>query len=75
VDPACDLVIAWTFLKDRAQDIFIRETVLDEDTWLRVKAWVLWKTTFEFCQIPDKNSPEALIQKRIIEDVIYGRKK
>jgi aminoglycoside phosphotransferase (APT) family kinase protein len=71
-DPACDLVIAWTFLKDNARDIFIREMALDEGTWLRAKAWVLWKATFELCQIADKNSLEALIQKRIIEDVIYG---
>ncbi len=69
-DPACDLVIAWTFLKDNARDIFIREMALNEDTWLRAKAWALWKATFELCQIADKNSPEALIQKRIIEEVI-----
>ena len=50
-DPACDLVVAWTFLNE--------------------KACALWKATFELCQIADKNSPEALIQKRIIEDVIY----
>lgn len=71
-DPACDLVIAWTFLKDSARDIFIREMALDEDTWLRAKAWALWKATFELCQIADKNSPEALIQKKIIQDVIDG---
>jgi len=69
-DPACDLVIAWTFLKDNARDIFIREMALNEDTWLRAKAWALWKATFELCQIADKNSPEALIQKRIIEEAI-----
>lgn len=69
-DPSCDLVIAWTFLKDSARDIFIREMALDEDTWLRAKAWALWKATFELCQIADKNSAEACIQKRIIEDVI-----
>lgn len=69
-DPACDLVIAWTFLKDSARDIFIREMALDEDTWLRAKAWALWKATFELCQIVDKNSPEGIIQKRIIGDVI-----
>jgi aminoglycoside phosphotransferase (APT) family kinase protein len=71
-DPACDLVIAWTFLKDSARDIFIREMALDEDTWLRAKAWALWKATFELCQIADKNSSEALVQKKIIQDVIYG---
>ena len=54
---ACDLVIAWTYLSGKARDIFIREMALDEDTWLR--AWVLWKATFELCQMADKNSPEA----------------
>jgi aminoglycoside phosphotransferase (APT) family kinase protein len=60
-DPACDLVIAWTFLNGKARDIFVQEMDLDEDTWLRAKAWALWKATFELCQIADKNSPEALI--------------
>lgn len=71
-DPACDLVIAWTFLNGKARDIFFQEMDLDEDTWLRAKAWTIWKATFELCQIADKNNPEALIQQRIIEDVTYG---
>ena len=70
-DPACDLMIAWTFLKNNARHIFIRNMALDEDTWLRAKAWALWKATFELCQIANKNSDEALIQKRIIEEVIF----
>ena len=37
-DPACDLVIAWTFLNGKARDIFVQEMDLDEDTWLRAKA-------------------------------------
>jgi aminoglycoside phosphotransferase (APT) family kinase protein len=68
-DPACDLVIAWTFLQGKARKIFVHEMALDEDTWLRAKAWALWKATFELCQIQDKNSPEAFVQKRIIEEV------
>ncbi|MCX7114309.1 MAG: aminoglycoside phosphotransferase family protein [Gammaproteobacteria bacterium] len=71
-DPACDLVIAWTFLNGKARDIFVQEMNLDENTWLRARAWALWKATFQLCQIADKKSPEALIQKRIIEDVIHG---
>ncbi len=70
-DPACDLVIAWTFLKGKAREIFIQEMDLDEHTWLRAKAWTLWKATFELCQIADKNSTEALIQKKIIDDVMH----
>lgn len=68
-DPACDLVITWTFLKAKARDVFIREIALDDDTWLRAKAWALWKATFELCEMADQNVPEALVHKRIIEEV------
>lgn len=66
-DPASDLVIAWTYLKGKARDIFVSAMGLDDDTWLRAKAWALWKATFELCNIADKNSSEALLQKQIIE--------
>jgi aminoglycoside phosphotransferase (APT) family kinase protein len=69
-DPACDLVIAWTYLSSRARDVFVTKMCLDNDTWLRARAWVLWKATFELCNIADKNSPEALFQKKIIDEVI-----
>lgn len=49
-DPACDLVIAWTFFKYEAREIFMREMNLDNDTWLRAKAWALWKATYELCE-------------------------
>ena len=69
-DPACDLVIAWTFLKGKAREIFVRETDLDSDTWARTRAWALWKATFELCQIENKNSAGADFQKLIIQDVL-----
>jgi aminoglycoside phosphotransferase (APT) family kinase protein len=71
-DPACDLVIAWTYLSGKARETFISEMDMDVDTWLRVGAWALWKATFELCQIADKNSPEADLQKRIIYEVMNG---
>lgn len=71
-DPACDLVIAWTDLSGKARETFIYEMDMDEDTWLRARAWALWKATFELCQIIDKNSAEALFQKRIIDEVMNG---
>lgn len=71
-DPACDLVIAWTYLSGKARKIFISEMEMDRDTWLRARAWALWKATFELCQITDKNSADALLQKRIIDEVING---
>jgi aminoglycoside phosphotransferase (APT) family kinase protein len=71
-DPACDLVIAWTYLSGKARETFISKMDMDPDTWLRARAWALWKATFELCQIADKNSPETGLQKRIIEEVING---
>ena len=47
---------------------------MNEDTWLRARAWALWKATFELCQIADKNSPESGLQKRIIDEVMNGQK-
>ncbi len=69
-DPACDLVIAWTYFKNQARDLFIEAIGLDKDTWLRAKAWALWKATYELCQIADKNNPDITIQKKIIFDVL-----
>ena len=71
-DPACDLVIAWTYLSGKSRETFISKIDMDPNTWLRARAWALWKATFELCQIADKNSPEAGLKKRIIEEVING---
>lgn len=69
-DPACDLVIAWTYLSGKARETFMRKINLDTDSWTRARAWALWKATFELCQIEDKNSSEAALQKRIIGSVL-----
>lgn len=69
-DPACDLVIAWTYLVGKAREIFISEMDIDQETWLRARAWALWKATFELCQISDKTSPDAHLQKRMIDEVM-----
>lgn len=70
-DPACDLVIAWTFLQGKSRNIFIEKMAMDADTWLRAKAWALWKATFELCQITDRNNPEFEMHKNIIDEVLY----
>lgn len=65
-----ELVMAWTYLSRKAREIFISEIDLDSDTWLRARAWTLWKATFELCQMADKNSLEARLQKLIIDEVV-----
>lgn len=69
-DPACDLVIAWTFFDGIARKIFIHEMELDHNTWLRAKAWALWKSTFELCRLEDKASHKAAAIRKVIEDIL-----
>jgi len=71
-DPACDLVISWTYLSGKARENFMKEMNVSVDTCLRARAWALWKATFELCGIEHKSSPEVLLQKRIIDEVING---
>lgn len=47
-DPACDLVIAWTFFDKRSRKIFIEHMELDQDTWNRAKGWALWKALITY---------------------------
>lgn len=42
-DPACDLVIAWTFLDDAGRDLFRARMDVDEAMWARARGWALWK--------------------------------
>jgi aminoglycoside phosphotransferase (APT) family kinase protein len=42
-DPACDLVMAWTFFTGDSAAVFRRGLGLDEATWARGRGWALWK--------------------------------
>ena len=42
-DPACDLVMAWTFFTDAGRSAFRRGLPLDDGTWARGRGWALWK--------------------------------
>jgi aminoglycoside phosphotransferase (APT) family kinase protein len=42
-DPACDLVMAWTFFSGQAAAVFRRGLPFGEATWARARGWALWK--------------------------------
>jgi aminoglycoside phosphotransferase (APT) family kinase protein len=42
-DPACDLVMAWTFFAAESGTVFRRGLHLDDATWARARGWALWK--------------------------------
>ena len=69
-NPDRDLIVSRTYLSSKIRDIVLSKIELDDKIWLRSRAWALWKATFELSHIADKNSPEALIQRQVIDEVI-----
>jgi aminoglycoside phosphotransferase (APT) family kinase protein len=49
-DPACDLVMAWTFFTDESREVFRRDLPLDDATWARGRGWALWKALITLAQ-------------------------
>lgn len=41
-DPACDLVIAWSFFHGASRETFRRGLDLDDAIWARARGWMLW---------------------------------
>ncbi|WP_027863389.1 aminoglycoside phosphotransferase family protein [Marmoricola sp. URHB0036] len=64
-DPACDLVIAWTFFGDSARETFRSAVGLDEDTWARARGWALWKALLGLV-----DDPRSAGDLRTVERVI-----
>jgi aminoglycoside phosphotransferase (APT) family kinase protein len=46
-DPACDLVMEWTFFSGDSAAVFRRGLHHDEATWARSRGWALWKALRE----------------------------
>lgn len=69
-DPACDLVIAWTFFKKQSREIFKQEIGLDADTWDRARGWALWKATYELCTLEHSINPDPEQHKRIVSEIL-----
>jgi len=69
-DPACDLVIAWTYFYGKSREVFKEQVDLDHDTWSRARGWALWKANFEIAAFKDKSSEEALSRLKTINDIL-----
>ncbi|WP_116952902.1 aminoglycoside phosphotransferase family protein [Jiangella endophytica] len=61
-DPACDLVLAWTFLDGAARSAF-RSTMgpaADDAMWARARGWALWKALITY----DSHVPRVRAEAR-----------
>jgi aminoglycoside phosphotransferase (APT) family kinase protein len=74
-DPACDTVIAWTFLSARSRDRFRAELDVDAGTWSRGRGWALWKALISLVGDLDRDAPNAAVARRVIDRILteYAR--
>jgi aminoglycoside phosphotransferase (APT) family kinase protein len=68
-DPACELVIAWTFLHGEARSAFRAEVGLDDDAWRRARGWALWKALLVAAE-HGPTSPVGREQLRVVDEVL-----
>lgn len=66
-DPACDLVMAWTYFEGEARDAFRDAVGLDAATWRRARGWALWKALIT---LSGASGPGADDSRRVLDEVL-----
>ena len=69
-DPACDTVIAWTFLSGAARARFRAELDVDAATWSRGRGWGLWKALITLAGRLERDAPQAAVIRREIDRIL-----
>ena len=71
-DPACELVIAWTFLHGEARRVFRAEVGLDDEAWRRARGWALWKALL----VAAERGPASAVGREqlcVVDEVLADR--
>jgi aminoglycoside phosphotransferase (APT) family kinase protein len=68
-DPACDLAIAWAFLSAESRQAFREKIGLEEETWLRGRAWALWKALLTLVT-RRRGDPEWEAASRVTKEIL-----
>jgi aminoglycoside phosphotransferase (APT) family kinase protein len=66
-DPACDTVIAWTYLTGDSRHRFRNELPVDQATWTRGRGWALWKALI---LIAGTDPIKAMDSRRVLSEVV-----
>jgi aminoglycoside phosphotransferase (APT) family kinase protein len=74
-DPACDTVIAWTFLSGASRARFRADLDVDSGTWSRGRGWALWKALISLVGHRERDAPDAALARRAIDQILtdYAR--
>jgi aminoglycoside phosphotransferase (APT) family kinase protein len=77
-DPACDLAVAWTLFSGESRDVFRGMLPLDADTWIRGRAWTLWKALIVAAGLCEANpfdvqdAPPLRVINEVLADRCHG---
>jgi aminoglycoside phosphotransferase (APT) family kinase protein len=66
-DPACDTVIAWTFLSGDSRVAFRATLGVDRDTWARGRGWALWKALITLVDALEKGEDTSRQRRDIAQ--------
>ncbi len=69
-DPACDLAIAWTYLRAQHRQAFRNRLKVDLATWRRGRAWALWKAAIVAASLVDTNTIEGQASHLTMDEIL-----
>jgi aminoglycoside phosphotransferase (APT) family kinase protein len=69
-DPACDLVMAWTFFSGEGREAFRAALPLEGGTWARARAWALWKALITLAEHKTSDPSLATRARRTLGEVL-----
>lgn len=69
-DPACDLVIAWTFLSGESREAFRAGLPVDRATWARGRGWALWKGLITLAGFLNTDASKVGEARRVVGEVL-----
>ena len=71
-DPACDLVIAYTFFTGDSRETFRDAVQQDPGTWSRARAWALWKALITLAADRDTEINHQVIDEILADHKTHG---
>jgi aminoglycoside phosphotransferase (APT) family kinase protein len=73
-DPACDLVMAWTYFTGEERQAFRKAVGVGDDAWQRARGWALWKAlaTMAGLSSPDPDGVQDKVLVHILADPVIG---
>jgi len=73
-DPACDMVIAWTFLEPKSRAEFRSAIDVDDVIWARGRGWALWKAIIILAGLIETNEREAASAGYALEQLLQDHR-